>query len=65
MATKRLQIEHLERFVKNTDKPWKDLSESRKWLKKQMAKYIRRQAKTITDEMGVKTNKRPYKGWEY
>lgn len=64
MATARLQIEHLEQ---NFNHPWKIRSKSRKWLKKQMNKYIRRNNKNIEDEedIGVKTAKKPYKGWEY
>lgn len=56
MATSKEQIEH----------PWIDKHKSRRWLKKQMNRFIRRKGKKITDdEVGCKTNRKPTKGWEY
>jgi len=68
MATRRFEIEHLERVWEknNEEKPWKKLSHSRKWLKKQMNKYIRRKMKDIgDDEVGEKRGKKPLRGYEY
>ena len=74
MALERQQIEHLEHYFQEKDKKekspetkwWKNLSKSRRYLKKQMNKYIRRQNKKIEeDEVSIKTNKKPCKGWEY
>ena len=66
MATNREKIEHLEHYWKNADKPWKNFSRSRRWLKKQMNRYIRRDNKRIEDDdIGAKQGKKPYKGWEY
>lgn len=66
MATTRDQIEHLEHNWVDDEKPWKKFSKSRKYLKSQMNKYIRRQNKKIAeDDMGGKMNKKPYRGWEY
>lgn len=65
MATSRVKIEHLEHFWEN-DKPWKKLSYSRRWLKKQMNKFIRRNNKKIDeDDVGGKQGKKPCRGWEY
>ena len=65
MATSRQKIEHLEHFWEN-DKPWKNLSYSRRWLKKQMNKFIRRNNKKIDeDDVGGKQGKKPCRGWEY
>ena len=66
MATVREQIEHLEHEWKDEEKPWKSFSKSRKYLKTQMNKFIRRSNKKIDeDDIGGKTNKKPYKGWEF
>ena len=67
MATTREKIEHLEhRWVKDSDTPWQNWSYSRKWLKKQMNRYIRRQNKKIEeDDITVKQGRKPLKGWEY
>ena len=67
MALDREQIDHLEhRFRKYTDKPWKNFSHSRKWLKKQMNKFIRLSGKNIDeDSTGGKCGKKPFCGWEY
>lgn len=70
MATNREQIEHLEHLIKEDDrfdvKKWKNLSHSRKYLKKQMNKFMRRKNKKVNfDDIGGKTNKRPFRGWEY
>lgn len=35
-----------------------------KWMKRQMNKFIRRKP-IEEDEIGLKTNKKPTKGWEY
>lgn len=66
MATCRDQIEHLERKWSKNLETWKrkNLSHSRKWLKKQMNKFIRKKP-IEEDEVGLKTNKKPTKGWEY
>lgn len=64
MATNREQIEHLN--FKNENKSWKKYSHSRKWLKRQMNKYIRRTLKDIKeDEQGFKQKRKPYCGYEY
>ena len=69
MATTREQIEHFEYWWKesgNMDNPWRHLSHSRKWLKKQMNKYIRRKNKIIEDDdIGYKQKRKPYSGYEY
>ena len=66
MATTRDQIEHIEHNWLNEEKPWKNYSKSRKYLKRQMNKYIRRNGKRIEeDEIGGKQGKKPYYGWEY
>ena len=66
MATSREQIEHLEHFWKNEEKPWKKYSRSRRWLKRQMNRFIRRNNKNIEDdELGKKQGRKPYLGWEY
>ena len=67
MATTREQIEHLEHYWEGIGrKPWKKLSYSRKWLKKQMSRFMRRRNKKIEDDdISIKQNKRPYLGWEY
>ena len=72
MALTREQIEHLEHYFQEKDRKeknpkwWRQLSKSRRYLKKQMNKYIRHQNKKIgEDDVAVKTNKKPFKGWEY
>ena len=38
----------------------------KRFLKRQMNKFIRLQSKNIDlDDIGFKTNRKPYKGWEY
>ena len=66
MATSRDQIEHLEYWwTKNSDKPWKDWSHSRRWLKKQMHRFLRRRNKKIEeDDIGGK-QRMPFSGYEY
>lgn len=39
-------------------------SKIHKWMKNQMNRFIRRQ-KISEDDVGMKTNKKSYKGWEY
>ena len=68
MATSRVKIEHLEHYWEgdNNNKPWKKLSHSRRWLKKQMNKFIRRSNKNIKDDdIGGKQGRKPCRGWEY
>ncbi len=67
MALSREQIEHLEHeWIKLSDKPWRKTSRSRRYLKKQMNKFIRLQGKKISDdETGTKQGRKPLKGWEY
>ena len=66
MALSREQIEHLEHFWVGKDKPWKNFSYSRKWLKKQLNKFIRIKSKRIDDDdIGGKVGKKPLKGYEY
>lgn len=68
MGTCREQIEHLEHCweKENKETPWKKFSYSRKWLKKQMNRFIRRTNKKIEDdEVSVKGTKRKYFGWEW
>ena len=74
MATTREQIEHLEHewiegLKKDKDNGsgwWRKLSKSRKYLKSQMNRYIRRQNKKIEpDDVGGKIGKKPFSGWEY
>ena len=62
MALSREQIDHIERSFKDEDKPWKKLSHSRKWLKRQHNKRTRLRK---VDEEGPNKFKRTYKGWEY
>ncbi|MBR6516394.1 MAG: hypothetical protein IKT40_06015 [Bacilli bacterium] len=35
-----------------------------KWMKRQMNKLIRRKP-IEEDEIGIKTNRKPYKGWDF
>jgi len=42
MALKSIKIEHLERSLLKSDKPWKDHSKSRKGLKKMRNRKLRR-----------------------
>lgn len=68
MATNREKIEHFEHLWEGEDneKPWKRFSHSRRWLKQQMNKFIRRNNKKIDeDDVGGKQGRKPYKGWEY
>lgn len=67
MALAREQIEHLEHYwEQDSEKPWKKLSKSRRWMKKQMNKYIRLKGKKIEDdEVGGKIGRKPLYGWEY
>lgn len=67
MSLNREQIEHLEHFwAKDTSKPWKNYSYSRKWLKRQMNKFIRLQTKKINeDSLGGKIGQKPMSGWKY
>ncbi len=65
MATCREKIEHLEYYLKDSS-DWKHYSKSRRWLKKQMNKYIRRKNKLIEeDDVGRKQGRKPYKFWEW
>ncbi len=64
MALSREKIERFE--IKWASEPWKKLSYSRKWLKKQMNKFIRIKNKKIDDDdIGYKQGRKPLKGWEY
>ena len=67
MALYKEQIEHMERlFHQDSDKPWQNPSYSRKWHKNQMNRYMRRCNKKITlEDVGMKTKRKPLKGWEY
>ena len=72
MATTREQIEHLEHFFEEKEKSeknegwWRKLSKSRKYLKKQVNRYMRRQNKKIQeDDVAVKSGRKPLSGWEY
>ena len=67
MALCREKIEHLEiKLAKESDTPWKKPSYSRKWLKRQMNKYIRLMGKRISeDDIGFKQGRKPQCGWEY
>lgn len=72
MALIREQIEHLEHQWEEDSKKekesgwWRKLSHSRKYLKNQMNRYIRRQNKKIDeDDVGGKVGKKPCCGWEY
>ena len=67
MATRRDKIEHFEhKWAKDSDTPWANWSYSRKWLKRQMNRFIRRWSKKIDeDEWGFKKGRKPLKGWEY
>ena len=74
MALIREQIEHLEHkweedLKKEKNKEdgwWRKLSKSRKYLKSQMNRYIRRQNKKIDeDDVGGKVGRKPCSGWEY
>ena len=64
MATSRDQIEHFEHeWEKGT---YKHFSHSRRWLKRQMNRFIRRKNKNIEDdEIGYKQGRKPFQGWEY
>ena len=67
MALRREKIEHLEiGWIKESDKPWKMSSRSRRWLKRQMNKFIRISGKKIDpDDVGYKQGRKPLRGWEY
>lgn len=67
MGIQREQIERFEvEWSKKSTTPWQNWSWSRKWLKKQMNRYIRRQNKNIEeDDVGRKVGRKPLKGWEY
>lgn len=74
MGATREQIEHLEHqweedLMKEKNKEdgwWRKLSRSRKYLKKQMNRYIRRQNKKIEeDDVSIKSGRKPCSGWEY
>ena len=67
MALCREKIERLEiKWAKKSDKPWRKPSYSRKWLKRQMNKYIRIKGKKISeDDVGFKQGKKPQHGYEY
>jgi hypothetical protein len=67
MATCKEQIERLEvQWAKESDTPWIRWSRSRKWLKHQMNRFIRRKGKKIsTEDIGYKSGRKPTKGWEY
>jgi hypothetical protein len=54
------KIEHLEReFNQKSDKPWKNKSHSRKWLKK-----VRNKKARLTNKF-EKPIMKNYDGWEY
>ena len=53
------KIEHLEYRSKDEEKPWKDHSKSRKWLKK-----VRNKKARLTPKE-EKPNMKDYDGWEY
>lgn len=64
MAVNLDKIVHLEHAWE--EGTWKKFSFSRKWRKRQMNRYIRRNNKDIDeDETGYKTSRKPYKGWEW
>ena len=69
MGLTREQIEHFEYWWKKNgdmDNPWRHLLKSRKWLKKQVHKYMRIKNKHIDeDDIGYKQGRKPYCGWEY
>ena len=67
MALCREKIERLEiKWSKNSDTPWKKLSYSRKWLKRQMNKYLRLKGKEIADDdIGCKQERKPQRGYVY
>ena len=67
MGVTREKIERFEiKWAKESDTPWKNPSKSRKWLKKQMNRYIRRKNKHIDDDdIGQKIGRKPLNGWEY
>lgn len=67
MGVRLEQIEHFEHFwAQKSDKPWRNLSYSRKWLKKQMNKFLRRKNKKISqDDIGYKQGRKPFCGYEY
>lgn len=69
MAIKREQIEHIEYWLKKygfIEKPWKQSSHSRKWLKKQLNKFMRIKNKNIRDDdTGYKQGKKYFYGYEY
>ena len=67
MALCREKIEHLEiKWAKESDKPWQKQSYSRKWLKRQINKYIRLKCKHIDDDdIGFKKGRKPQRGFEY
>lgn len=76
MALNRDQIEHLENWMRDKSKPWKSFSASRKFLKRQMHKFMRIRSKKINieeendfvdKEIHVSPShlKRMTKGWEW
>lgn len=67
MALCREKIERFEiKWSKDSDTPWKNPSYSRKWLKRQMNKYLRLKGKEIADDdVGFKKGRKPQCGSEY
>lgn len=67
MACNREKIERFEiKWLDRESFPWKHPSKSRKWRKKQMNRFIRRNGKHVEDDdRGYKLGRKPYKGWEW
>ena len=67
MALCREKIERFEiEWARESDKPWQNLSHSRKWMKHHMNKYRRLKGNEISDaEVGFKQGRKPQRGWEY
>lgn len=67
MSLQREQIERFEvKWSKQSDTPWQNWSKSRKWLKNQMNRFMRRLNKKIDDDdRGGKLGRKPTSGWEW
>lgn len=63
MALCREEIENISKFVHDEEHPWKRFNKKgKKWRKRQMNKYIRRQS---LEDFHGKTGRKPTKYWEY
>lgn len=59
------QIEHLEYWWRDKDRPWRTYSHSRKDMKKTAHRIWRRWSKRNLEEDSLHPKYNTYKGWEY